>query len=88
MSQLGQSLQKSDVRVTSAYPSISDMIVQRQERRKGPCVDGSKLARRIFTSQAWSVHKKFLKVVREKYWLECHFRLLFIRLQIEANTTI
>jgi hypothetical protein len=61
MSQLGQSLQKSDVRVTSAYPSISDMIVQRQERRKGLCVDGSKLARRIFTSQAWSVHKKFLE---------------------------
>ena len=24
-------------------------------RRFGPCVDGSKLARRIFTSQAWSV---------------------------------
>jgi len=52
---LGQTLPKRDARDTSVYPSISDMTLRRRERRNGPCVDGSKLARRIFTSQAWSV---------------------------------
>ena len=33
---LGQSLPKRDVRVTSVYPSISDMTLQRREGRKGP----------------------------------------------------
>jgi hypothetical protein len=32
----GQSLPKCDVRLTSVYPSISDMIVRRDERRNGP----------------------------------------------------
>jgi hypothetical protein len=35
MAEMGQSLQKSDVRVTSAYPSISDIILQRQDDAKG-----------------------------------------------------
>ena len=36
LSELGQSLLKRDVRVTSVYPSISDMTWRRCERRKGP----------------------------------------------------
>jgi hypothetical protein len=55
MSGLGQSLPNSDVRVTSVHPSISDITLYRRQRRNGPCVDGSELARRIFTLQAWSV---------------------------------
>src|SRR5262245_27219449 len=39
----------------SACPPISDMSGSCQIRRDVPCVDGSGLARRIFTSQAWSV---------------------------------
>jgi hypothetical protein len=35
MSQMGQSRPKRDVRVTSAYPSISDIILRRGERRDG-----------------------------------------------------
>jgi hypothetical protein len=35
MSELGQSLPKRDVRVKSANPSISDMIVQGRQRREG-----------------------------------------------------
>ena len=50
MSLLGQSLPKRDVRVKSVHPSISDMMLQRRERRNGPCVDGSELARAFFTS--------------------------------------
>ena len=52
MSLLGQSLPKRDVRVKSVHPSISDMMLQRRERRNGPCVDGSELARTFFTSAA------------------------------------
>jgi hypothetical protein len=33
---MGQSLPKPNVRVTSVYPSISDMILRCRERRKGP----------------------------------------------------
>ena len=40
---------------TSGLPPTSDISLRRSERRDGPCVDGSELARRIFTSQAWSV---------------------------------
>jgi hypothetical protein len=36
MSEWGQSLPKRDIRVTSIYPSISDMILQLSKRRKGP----------------------------------------------------
>jgi hypothetical protein len=36
MAEMGQSLPKRDVRVTSVYPSISDMMLQRHERRNGP----------------------------------------------------
>ena len=36
MSERGQSLPKRDVRVTSVCPSISDIILQRPERRDGP----------------------------------------------------
>ncbi len=32
---MGQSLPKRDVRVTSVYPSISDIILRRRERREG-----------------------------------------------------
>jgi hypothetical protein len=37
--------------VTSALPSSPDVLLSRNKRRLGPCVDGSELARRIFTSQ-------------------------------------
>ena len=40
---------------TSGVHPTSDMSPQRNNRRDGPCVDGSELARRIFTSQGWSV---------------------------------
>ncbi len=36
-------------------PPKADVRSLRKIGRDGPCVDGSKLARRIFTSQAWSV---------------------------------
>ena len=32
----GQSRQFHDVRVTSVYPSIADMMLRRRERRNGP----------------------------------------------------
>jgi hypothetical protein len=38
----------------SVLPPIATKQVTRHASRKGPCVDGSELARRIFTSQAWS----------------------------------
>ena len=38
-SALSHSLPKRDVRVTSVNPSISDMILQRRERRNGPNSD-------------------------------------------------
>ena len=39
MSARGQSLPKCDVRVTSVHSSISDMTLQRGERRNGPGAD-------------------------------------------------
>jgi hypothetical protein len=36
MSAAGQSLLDCDVRVTSVHPSISDIMLQRRERRNGP----------------------------------------------------
>jgi hypothetical protein len=39
----------------SALPSKADIRRVTFDVRNGSCVDGSKLARRIFTSQAWSV---------------------------------
>ena len=35
----GQSLPQRDVRVTSVYTSISDIILRRGERREGPETD-------------------------------------------------
>jgi len=35
-SEVGQSLPKRHVRVRSVYPSISDVILPRRERREGP----------------------------------------------------
>ncbi len=39
----------------SVMVPISDLTRTSRDFREGPCVDGSELARRIFTSQAWSV---------------------------------
>src|SRR6476659_5088642 len=39
----------------SGYPSIADMRADIDWRRLMPCVDGSELARRIFTARRWSV---------------------------------
>jgi len=39
MSEKGQMLPKRDVRVRSVYPSISDIILRRPERREGPMGD-------------------------------------------------
>jgi len=41
--------------LTSALQRISDLTQTSRDFRNGPCVNGSELARRIFTSQAWSV---------------------------------
>jgi hypothetical protein len=38
----------------SAVPPIGDVSLHATKRRYGPCVDGSGLARRIFTLQQWS----------------------------------
>ena len=38
-SEVGQSLPKRDVRVRSVYPSISDVILPRRERREGPAAE-------------------------------------------------
>ena len=39
----------------SGYPSIADMRADIDRRGFVPCVDGSELARRIFTARRWSV---------------------------------
>src|SRR6266496_1168480 len=49
ISQLGQFLPKSDVCVTSVQPQITDSCRTSRQVGSGPCVDGSELARRIFT---------------------------------------
>jgi hypothetical protein len=41
--------------IRSGLPSRSDIAAAFRHFRKVPCVDGSGLARRIVTSQAWSV---------------------------------
>ena len=41
-----------DVGGTSAIAPIATKMSRRDERRKGPCVDGSELARTFFTSAA------------------------------------
>src|SRR5262245_58723370 len=46
-----------DVCVSLLYPPIADLFAHRAKRRDVPCVDGSELARRIFTLQAWSVQQ-------------------------------
>ena len=38
---VGQPLPKGDVRVTSVYPSNSDMLLRRRERRNGPVTDSA-----------------------------------------------
>jgi hypothetical protein len=54
MTELGQSRRFALKPVTSDLPSTADMSLHCANRRDGPCVDGSRLARRIFTSQHWS----------------------------------
>jgi hypothetical protein len=39
MSESAQSLPNCDVRVASVHPSISDIMLQRRERRNGPGAD-------------------------------------------------
>ncbi len=55
MTALGHQRSSGGIRARSAHPRTTDM--QRRVRHVGfvPCVDGSGLAREIFTSQAWSV---------------------------------
>src|SRR5262249_4883244 len=55
MSALGQKQTSADDRVTSALPLKADITECDWIARPVPCVDGSELARRIFTSQARSV---------------------------------
>src|SRR5215831_7619822 len=43
------------MRLMSALPLKADIAETRRHVRLVPCVDGSKLARRIFTSHCWSV---------------------------------
>ena len=40
----------------AARPLIADPKAYSRRDRDGPCVNGSELARRIFTSQAWCSH--------------------------------
>src|SRR6516165_8666600 len=55
MSALGQKQTSEHVGGMSALPPKADIGTQPRDVRLVPCVDGSELARRIFTSQAWSV---------------------------------
>ena len=55
MSALGQKQTSEHVRAMSALPPKADIAGRGRHVRFVPCVDGSELARRIFTSQAWSV---------------------------------
>jgi hypothetical protein len=50
-----QSLHFDHTPVTSGLPSLADILSASRHVSKVPCVDGSGLAREIFTSQAWSV---------------------------------
>ncbi|MGO8923953.1 MAG: hypothetical protein ACLQF4_13575 [Xanthobacteraceae bacterium] len=57
----------------SALHPKADIVQQGRYVRFGPCVDGSELARRIFTSQAWSVQPviRYAKIhgTRHRPWL-------------------
>jgi len=55
MSALGQKQTSAYVRVMSALPRKRTLVERVGMSAFVPCVDGSELARRIFTSQAWSV---------------------------------
>ena len=55
MSAIGQKRTSEHVQSMSALPPKADIGTQSWNVRFVPCVDGSELARRIFTSQAWSV---------------------------------
>ncbi len=55
MSVLGHERSSSRVRAKSVVRPITDVQPMDFDGRKVPCVDGSGLARRIFTSQTWSV---------------------------------
>src|SRR5258707_2353774 len=55
MSQKGQTRTCSRLRIKSALRRWADIADGRWHVRKVPCVDGSGLAREIFSSQAWSV---------------------------------
>jgi hypothetical protein len=55
MSALGQKRTLMRLKPMSALPPKADLPQCRLDVRFGPCVDGSELARRIFTLQAWSV---------------------------------
>jgi len=53
---LGSGAEELTVSISSLLrPPRADMKPTSRQVREGPCVDGSGLARRIFTSQAWSV---------------------------------
>ena len=59
MSQLGQSLPKRDVHVTSVCPSISDIITRRGERR----LAGNVRARRACLPKGrWAEFEEFLLI--------------------------
>jgi hypothetical protein len=55
MSVQGHQRRFGDVRHESAFPLIASRSRTSHYVGDGPCVDGSELARRIFTLQAWSV---------------------------------
>ena len=50
---------KRNFHVSLVYPPTADIRLRCNIYRNGPCVDGSELARRIFTLQAWSVQPVF-----------------------------
>ena len=54
MSALGQKQILPRVPTVSALPAKADFRIDDQDVCLGPCVDGSGLARRIFTLQRWS----------------------------------
>ena len=52
---MGHELPRRGKNGASALPPKAAAIATERRGRFGPCVDGSELARRIFTSQVWSV---------------------------------
>src|ERR1700719_563597 len=55
MSQVGHELPRRPAKGAAVLRPITDTKADNWRGRDEPCVDGSELARRIFTSQAWSV---------------------------------